>query len=617
MCGILGIVSKESILEEEVLIAMRDEMSHRGPDAAGLWISEDNKLALAHRRLAIIDLNKISNQPMKDLSEEILITFNGEIYNYLELKNELLDLGYKFRTSSDTEVILVAYKHWGNRCIEKFNGMFSFCILDRRSKEFFIARDRAGEKPLFYYLDQDTFIFSSELKSIMKKIKSPKINLESLDCLLSFGYIPGELSIQDKVKKLPPAHAMTIELDTLEIKTWEYWSLPANKTIQGSINDSKLLDELECLIEDAVSRQLISDVPVGVLLSGGVDSSLVTAMAARTGKKIKTFTISFPGFSKYNESEHARLISHAFGTDHQELSADNPSPEILYLLAKQFDEPMIDSSMIPTYLVSKLIKKHCTVALGGDGGDELFGGYSTHSRLLWTYSKAKYIPRSIRSLISLFGSTLPYGFKGREWLRSLNYDFSRGLPLVASHFDEKMRRNLFKNIMIGDFSKNFRESRIPEATDLLDRATRMDFKNYLPEDILVKVDRSSMINSLEIRAPLLDHRIIEFAYSKVPSSKKASTFERKILLKNLCKRILPKEFDYHRKQGFSIPLQEWLKEGPWKDFFYEILLGSEVYNKNSIQRLLAFQEKGYQNSERLFGLVMFELWMREYDIDLT
>ena len=615
MCGILGIASKTEKFEETTIIGLRDLMTHRGPDNGGIWLSDNKSIALAHRRLAIIDLNKESNQPFVDESTNNKIIFNGEIYNFLELRKDLEQLGYVFKTSSDTEVILLAYDAWGTECLERFIGMFAFCIFDVLRNQFFLARDRAGEKPLFYSLTDNNFIFSSELKPILEN-GHRELNLDSLDCYLSFGYTQSNKSIISGVSKLPPAHAMIIDVETLEKKIWPYWQLPESNNSRNLIKEDILLDELEQLLGDAVEKQLISDVPVGVLLSGGVDSSLITAMAARAKEGVKTFTISFNEFKEYDESGHARLIADEFGTEHIELSANNPEPEILLSLARQYDEPMIDSSMLPTYLVSKLIKEHCTVALGGDGGDELFGGYSTHSRLLWTHQRTKYLPLSIRKSISTGASFLPYGFKGREWLRNLDFDFDTSLPLVSSHFDKNIRFNLFNNLDLGHFAENYRLSNIPNYQDLLSRMTAMDFKNYLPEDILVKVDRASMLNSLEIRAPFLDKRIIEFAFSKVHSRQKASSSERKILLKRLCERLLPSSFDLKRKQGFSIPLGAWLKQGPWRDFFYDNLKSSKIYNHRRIEELLDSQDKGRNNSERLFGLLMFQLWSEEYNIKI-
>jgi asparagine synthase (glutamine-hydrolysing) len=372
------------------------------------------------------------------------------------------------------------------------------------------------------------------------------------------------------------------------------------------------------LLEDAVRRQLVADVPVGVLLSGGVDSSLVTAMAARNTRGIKTFTVHFPGHRQYDESEHARLIARHFGTEHMELEASDASTDLLPILARQFDEPLVDSSMIPTYLISRLVRDHCTVALGGDGGDELFGGYAHYNRLLWLQEKASRVSRDLRVPIARAAEVLlPIGFKGRNWLQGLGVDFDKGLPLIAAYFDRQARRRLLKDGLIHTLvAEDVRENRIPRSCDLLQRATRMDFENYLAEDILVKVDRASMLTSLEVRAPLLDYRIIEFAFRKVPSYLKATANGRKLLLKKLTSRLLPPAFDQDRKQGFSIPLASWLRAGTWHNFFREVLLGSDdsPFARKALADLLRGQAKGRANSERLFGLVMFELWRREYQV---
>jgi asparagine synthase (glutamine-hydrolysing) len=351
-----------------------------------------------------------------------------------------------------------------------------------------------------------------------------------------------------------------------------------------------------------------------------VDSSLVTAMAVRATPKVKTFTIRFPGYGQYDETEHARLIARHFGTEHAELEAVQSTVDLLPLLARQFDEPMVDSSMIPTYLVSRLIRDHCTVALGGDGGDELFAGYPHYSRLLWTQKKLDGIPRGLRMAVAKVAEAmLPVGFRGRNWLQGLEVDLQAGLPLIASCFDRSTRRRL----MAGQGSwalaaERIREQRIPKTADLLQRTTRMDFENYLAEDILVKVDRASMLNSLEVRAPLLDYRLIEFAFGKVPSHLKATANSRKVLLKKLTTRLLPPEFDQHRKQGFSIPFASWLQSGSWQSFFREVLLGSDnaVFSHKVVSKLLDGQAKGRANSERLFALVMFELWRREYQVSI-
>ncbi len=623
MCGISGIASKQPVKNLFSLETGRDLMLHRGPDDSGAWWSHDDCVGFAHQRLAIIDLSLAAHQPMLDNKNELCIVFNGEIYNFIELREELRSKGHSFQTDSDTEVILIAYREWNTNCLSHFSGMFSFAIYDIRSSHIFLARDRAGEKPLFYSLDKGVLRFSSELKSLMIEPSFlRRLDLESLDCYLAMGFVPGDRCIVQGVNKLPPAHALLFDFKSGKTRLWQYWRLPeqGNSGFSGGIDEVELLDELEQLLENSVSRQLIADVPVGILLSGGVDSSLVTAMAVRASSKVKTFTIRFPGYGDYDETEHARLIARNFGTEHIELDAAESTVDLLMLLARQFDEPIVDSSMIPTYLVSQLVRDHCTVALGGDGGDELFGGYNHYSRLLWMQEKFGKIPYALRSSISKsVGIFLPPGFKGRNWLQSLGQNLESDLPLIASYYDQRMRRKLMAGCANWNLvAEDVRRQSIPLSSDMLQRATRMDFQNYLAEDILVKVDRASMLNSLELRAPFLDVSLIEFAFGKVPSYLKATSTSRKVLLKRLAVRLLPSEFEQHRKQGFSIPLNLWLQSGPWKEFFYDVLMGSEniLFDKRVVKKLLDGQLKGRANSERLFALVLFELWRREYNISI-
>jgi len=622
MCGIIGIASKIPASDRCWLALGRDALRHRGPNDAGEWWSVDGCVGLGHRRLSIIDLTPAGHQPMHDVGRELSIVFNGEIYNFSDLRRELEANGHSFRSHSDTEVILAAYREWGTDCLSRLNGMFAFALYDGRKRQLFMARDRAGEKPLFYALANGTLRFASELKGLMAdSALSRSIDHEALDSYLAFGFVPGDRCMLHGVNKLPPAHALTFELSTGHAKVWRYWELPVHSVDGASeADESALLNELETLLEDSVRRQLVADVPVGVLLSGGVDSSLVTAMAVRATPKVKTFTVRFPGHGHYDETEHARLIAEHFGTEHVELEAGESTVDLLPLLARQFDEPMVDSSMIPTYLVSRLVREHCTVALGGDGGDELFGGYGHYNRLLWMQQKLGNIPSGLRVSMARAAETLlPVGFKGRNWLQGLEVDLHKGLPLIASCFDRSVRRRLMGQSGLWSLvAESIREKQIPQTRDLLQRATRMDFGNYLAEDILVKVDRASMLNSLEIRAPLLDYRVIEFAFGKIPSRLKATAMGRKVLLKKLAARLLPPEFDQHRKQGFSIPLGAWLQSGPWQEYFREVLLGSDssLFNHKVISNLLEGQAKGRANGERLFALVLFELWRREYRVSM-
>jgi asparagine synthase (glutamine-hydrolysing) len=585
-----------------------------------VWWSDCGRVGLAHRRLTILDLSPLGHQPMHLAEAGLSIVFNGEIYNFADLRSELERLGHSFRSHSDTEVLLAAYHQWGTECLSRLNGMFAFALFDASRQRLFLARDRAGEKPLYYRLADGCLHFASELKALLAHPALPRrIDAEALDCYLAMGFVPGERCILQGYLKLSPAHAMTFDLNSGNARVWRYWQLPELEPGTATIDEDALLDELESLLEDAVGRQLVADVPVGILLSGGVDSSLVTAMAVRRSSQVRTFSIGFPGHGKLDETPHARLIARHFGTEHTELMADPTSADLLPVLARQFDEPMVDSSMFPTFLASKLVRQHCTVALGGDGGDELFGGYNHYSRLVWMQRRLGLVPHGLRQLVARGTEHfLPPGIKGRNYLQSLDVDFRHGLPLIASYFDATTRRRLLRGHPGHPLAaEGIREARIPRHPDLLQRANRMDFENYLADDILVKVDRASMLNSLEVRAPLLDVRLIEFAFGKVPSRLKATENEKKILLKRLAQRVLPPEFDRQRKQGFSIPLADWLKAGPFRDLFWDTLTAADaLFHALTMRSLLNGQDRGYSNSERLFALVQFELWRRCYRVSM-
>lgn len=616
MCGLVGIFSTTPQSDREWLTPARDTLTHRGPDDAGEWWSNDFRVGLAHRRLSILDLSPLGHQPMHLVERGLSIVFNGEIYNFVDLRRELECLGHRFRSQSDTEVLLAAYAQWGMDCLSRLNGMFAFALYDAPQQKLFLARDRAGEKPLFYRFEHGTLTFASELKALMAYPECPlRIDPEALDCYLAMGFVPGDRCILKGYNKLPAAHALRFDLQSGETNVWRYWQLPELESANNSFDESALLEELELLLEDAVGRQLVADVPVGILLSGGVDSSLVTALAIRRSNKVKTFSIGFPGHGKMDETPHARLIARHFGTDHTELMAEPTTADLMPTLARQFDEPLVDSSMFPTWLVSHLVRKHCTVALGGDGGDELFGGYSHYSRLLWMQRKFNYFPRRLRHFVAQTAEfVLPVGIKGRNYLQGLDVDLLNGLPLIASYFDASHRQRLMRGYSSHPIvAEKIRSSRIPRQKDLLQRATRMDFENYLVDDILVKVDRASMLNSLEVRAPLLDYRVIEFAFGKVPTHLKSTEQDKKIILKRLASKLLPPEFDVKRKQGFSIPLSSWLKTGPFRDLFWDTLSSSDtIFDKKTIHKLLKGQDAGFSNAERLFALVQFELWRKAY-----
>lgn len=619
MCGFVGIAATVPIANRAWLSDGRDAILHRGPDDAGEWWSADGCVGLGHRRLSILELSDLGHQPMRDEARGLSIVFNGEIYNHADLRNELVKQGFVFRSHSDTETLLAAYSAWGEACLARLNGMFAFALHDEGAQILLLARDRAGEKPLFYRCSNGILEFGSELKAMLANPEAERlIDLEALDCYLGMGFVPGERCILKGYNKLPPAHALSFNLCSGAVRVRRYWTLPNPFEIEGKKqgNENELLDELECLLEDAVGLQLAADVPVGILLSGGVDSSLITAMAARRTNNVNTFCIGFPGHGEFDETSHARLIARHFGTNHTELMAEPNIAELIPVLVKQFDEPMVDSSMIPTWLVTNLVKQHCKVAIGGDGGDELFGGYPYYSRLTWLYQRQGYIPDFVRRSISnLANSWLPVGMKGRTYLQGLATDLHEGLPMqVTGVFDSMMRRRLMRNV--SDYrilAEDIHSALTAKTSDILQRATRMDFQNYLAEDLLVKVDRTSMLNSLEVRSPMLDYRLIEFAFGKVPSRLKSTNNQKKILLKRLATKVLPAEFDRHRKQGFSIPLAQWMKRGPFRDLFWDTLTSSTcLFDRSAVHDLLKWQDRGFDNGEKIFALVQFELWRRHY-----
>jgi asparagine synthase (glutamine-hydrolysing) len=601
------------------LAAMRDTLDHRGPDDAGIWWAADRCVGLAHRRLAIIDLSPGGHQPMADVTGRLWITQNGEIYNYRELRRELEGRGHRFRTASDTEVILESYRAWGPECLARLDGMFAFALYDSAIRRVLLARDRAGEKPLFYRHEPGRLVFASELKALMADPRFPReLDLHALDHYLAYGYVPGTMCILRGVRKLAQGQAVTYELDTDVCRSWRYWDLPEPpRTIRESSDD--LMRELEQLLEDSVRRQLVADVPVGVLLSGGVDSSLVTAMAARVASTpIRTFTVSFPGHKTHDEAPHARLVAEHFGTQHTELAAEPASVDLLPVLARQYDEPMADSSMVPTYLVSRLVRQHAKVALSGDGGDELFGGYHHYRWIQRSARLRRVVPGPIRRLVGMTGRLLPVGVSGRNHLTAIAGDERTSIAHVNLYFDRWTRRRLLvPTVQHGahEMPEDYRSALCRPAHGSLRQATEADFRTTLVDAYLVKVDRASMLASLEVRAPWLDHRIIEFAFGRLSDELRATAGELKILPRRLARRLLPPALDLGRKLGLSLPLASWFR-GEWGAFVESVLHEADpsVLSPDVIKELIAGQRRGLANTARLFALTMFELWRREYRV---
>jgi asparagine synthase (glutamine-hydrolysing) len=619
MCGVVGAISLNSPLDRRELRNAANAIRHRGPDFQGEWWSEDGRIGLAHQRLSIIDLDSSANQPMLNSDKSAIIIFNGEIYNFKLLKSELSKAGFSFSTQSDTEVLLTAYKYWGKECVNHLEGMFAFAILDFTNQELFLARDPAGEKPLYIYKTDNQFLFASEIKALLQfSFFDKKINFESLEYALMNGYVPSGSSIFFNLFKLFPGETATYSLLSGQLVRKKFWKMDGVSKSRPK-DDEEWMNECESLLSDSIQQQLFADVPVGILLSGGVDSSLITAIASKFHTNLKTFTVTFKGQGKFDESDFARLISNTFCTQHQEIEAEEINPKILPIIAAQLDEPMFDSSAIPSYYVTKAIRSHCSVALGGDGADEVFGGYSSYVTAMKYSQFAKLLTISGATAFSNYLlRVLPEGYKGRNVLSNLSANYKHSISVQPAFF---IPASISK--IIGRQTSNqlegygLRSSQVFKCDDLLTRCMRLDFEQYLPEDILVKMDRMSMLNSLEVRSPFLSKKMLDFSQT-LPNNLKADTKSSKILLRKLAKKILPPQFDSKRKQGFSVPLKKWLQQTEWNNYFKEILLDSSCsFNKNLVSKLFTDHEAGRSNNERLYALVMLELWRKHYSISLN
>jgi asparagine synthase (glutamine-hydrolysing) len=623
MCGIVGLSSPRPLGPERTtaLAAMCDRLAHRGPDDAGTWITPDRRVALGHRRLAIIDLSPAGHQPMQSADGRFTIAFNGEIYNYREIADELRRAGVRLVSSSDTEVVLAAWARWGEQALARVDGMFAFALHDADAGTLTLARDRVGEKPLFYRHADGALVFASELKALLKDARVPaRLDIDSLDEYLAYGYVSGARTMVEGVHKLPPGHRLVQRLGDGRVDVAPYWTLPESPP-PADADLEATLDRLETLMLESVRLRLTaSDVPVGILLSGGLDSSLVTAVAARVSDvPVRTFSVTFPGHGVYDESAHARLVAAHVGARHTELALEPATVDLLPELARIYDDPIADSSMVPTYLVSQLIRREATVALGGDGGDELFGGYPHYQWLAWQQTLRRWLPGPARAAAARGAARLPLGTRGRNHLIGMAGSASWALAHVNIYFDHRTRSRLLASDAAarraGPHEPERRKAAVAAAGTLLQRATRTDFLTYLPDDLLVKVDRASMAHALEVRCPWLDHRVVEFAFRDVPDRFKVHGDRRKILLQAMAGRLLPRQFDTARKQGFSLPLHAWFG-GPWGRFLREVLAEADtsLFRRPVIDELLAGQARGRPNMQRLYALAFFELWRRAYGV---
>jgi asparagine synthase (glutamine-hydrolysing) len=622
MCGILGASFFEGAINPDRFADSLNLISHRGPDSTGSWFNDSNQDALGFKRLSILDLSDKGNQPFVSNCGQYKMVFNGEIYNFTNLKELLTKENYIFHSNSDTEVLLHAYAAWGPECLQKIEGMFAFAIYDSIKNTIFLARDFAGQKPMYYSLKNGSLLFASELKPIISM--DPDLKLINYPAALSYfntGFIPNECSIFSSIKKLLPGHSLLFDLKTREGSILDFHKLAeqinAKHHKQDLLTPEKVVSKLGKLLDKSVQHQLIADVPIGVLLSGGLDSSLVTAFAAGHTGKLKTFTVIFPNFPQYNEQSHSRLIAEHYKTDHLEINAEEIGPEIIDRLSDFYDEPFADPSMIPTFLLSESVREHCTVALGGDGADEIFGGYPSQQRALQTQRILRKIPLSLRRPLSkIMLYALPTDLKGYSYMHDLGKDFNNEFPSFSPLIYSKEMKRLLdhsKRQEIDMLDSMVLKSPLRDQS-YLTQLSMCDFQSFLSEDILVKIDRASMAHSLEIRSPILSKEIIEFAFTEVPDNLKIHNGRKKIILKLLGEKILPKNFVFERKQGFSFPIDQLLLQDEWNEYFAEKILNfyPNFFNQKYLLNLLAKHRKGKLVGRKLYAIVQFIVWYDKY-----
>jgi asparagine synthase (glutamine-hydrolysing) len=629
MCGITGWANLDSHVPPfdgagDLLHAMCERMVHRGPDSEGLFVTSG--AALGMRRLAIIDL-VTGEQPVFNEDKTISVVLNGEIYNYREIRSDLEKRGHSFRSASDTEVLPHLYEEYGDAMVDHLNGMFAFALWDSTRGRLLIARDRFGEKPLYWGVFDNTLVFASEPKVLLAHPSvRPSLNLQALRQYLSFDYVPAPLSIYSGVNKLPAAHKLTLEDGKVEVSP--YWRL-SYKTQVPAPTEEEAATHLRELLADSVRMRLVSDVPLGVLLSGGVDSSTVAALAVQSSSEaVKTFSISFAEAS-FDESAYARSVAKFLGTDHHEerLSA-NLAANLVSEIGSWMDEPFSDPSLVPTYLLSRFTRKHVTVALGGDGGDELFAGYPMYGGHRWAeiYNR---VPAALRSgFIEPLVRLLPVKTK------NLSLDYKATRFVTGSKFDPVARHHIWfgsftpseqelllsPEVLYETDSDIYRDARALleecDSSDLVTRMQSIDTRFYLAEDILTKVDRASMAVSLEVRAPFLDPRVAEFAAS-LPVNYKLRGHKTKYILKKAVADLVPRFVTRRGKKGFGVPVAEWLKfklKPLARDLLSpERVRRAGVFNPEFVSQLQSEHEAGVANHRKLlWTLLMFELWHESF-----
>lgn len=629
MCGITGWANLDARVPppegaRELLHSMCERMVHRGPDSEGLLVS--NGVALGMRRLAIIDL-VTGEQPVYNEDKSVAVILNGEIYNYRELRDSLEKRGHSFRSQSDTEVLPHLYEEFGDDLVQHLNGMFALALWDSRRQRLLLARDRFGEKPLFWGVFDNYLLFASEPKVLLAHPSvRTSLNLQALRQYLSFDYVPAPLTIYEGISKLPAAHTLTLEDG--KITTRRYWSL-SYKTAQPLPTETEAAEHLQELLADSVRLRLVSDVPLGVLLSGGVDSSSIAALAVRASSEaVKTFSISFAE-SSFDESQYARAVAKFLGTDHHEerLSA-NLAANLVGEIGSWMDEPFSDPSLVPTYLLSRFTRKHVTVALGGDGGDELFAGYPMYRGHRWAENYAR-VPRLLRSgliepligLLPVKTKNLSFDYKVTRFVSGTKYDrVARHHVWFGSFNPAEQELLLTPEVRRASDADIYREARAMlaecDSPDIVEQMQSLDTRLYLAEDILTKVDRASMAVSLEVRAPFLDARVAEFAAS-LPPNYKLRGAKTKYILKRAVANLLPPFVARRGKKGFGVPVAEWLK-GKLRPLARDLLSPERVrkagvFDPEYVTKLQDEHERGVANHRKLlWTLLMFELWHESF-----
>lgn len=622
MCGIVGIWDYRGKVTESLLGEMRDTLEHRGPDDSGLFFDQGQHLGLGHRRLSIIDLSSAGHQPME--RGDFVLTYNGEIYNFLEIKKELERQGVRFESNSDTEVLIQSFARWGEDSVHRFRGMFAFAIWDKQNKKLTLCRDRAGVKPLYYYFDGDKFIFASGIKAIMKHPGVRKeLNFDALAIFLQSGYIPSPLSIFKKIYKLEPGHFLVVNKEGIMEKR-KYWDIAdfVRKKVIFDQNEEDIVNETEDILEEAFKLRMVSDVPVGVFLSGGIDSSLVAALLKKNSNHvISTFTIGFEE-DRFDEAKDARKIAQHLGTDHHELYlTQDKALDIISRLPEFYDEPFGGASAIPTFLVSEFARGKVKVALSADGGDELFAGYGQkYPMIAGMYEKYSNLPDILgfmaRIVVGVATPTLTERFTRLQLLACKN-NLADTYSILSrrAFFDTEIFR-LIKPEVSKDYAGPYK-TYFEEMNDLkpITQVQLFDFKVNLADNILTKVDRASMAVGLESREPFLDPLVMQHAAS-LPMSLKRKNDEDKYLLKKILYKYVPKELMDRPKHGFSMPIEKLLRNGSRnliEEYLNEKRISKEgILNQERVAIEKAMFLSGEKGATGVWRLVVFQMWRERW-----